>query len=802
MLQYTDKASRAEMRFAGLGLNLAGGLLLLIGLVNWFNLRGVVQSGWLPCLGGLALGLTLLFLGDRCYKGSLPAYAQPLLATGSIVLLFTACAAHYLFHLLPTAGLVVSVMLLVAWGGLAVFRYQCTFLGHGMLAALFLAPFFLRLPGGTLVAYLVSIHLGTTLLAWYRRYPTYLVVGFLGSYGLFFAQFQLSQPVLTLAFLASTYALFLLSSYLFQFVRDEQDELGMLLGLVQPTAFALLSYLVLFLLPNAVAVSLYATLFAVHLALTLAAQARGYALLQRINLILTLLFANAAISFVPYFASDTSFFALTSVLWLAEAFLLLALARRFQAAILSRFSYLALFLVAVQLCYVLPEMPQTSAAEVLHQMLLSLVCVGALTAYGVSILNRPQELPGADLMARAALATAVLRTGAMVLHDGTPSLALLAAASLALLLAVLGLRLERVREEMRSLVILLALVVAAAACLLPVAWWARLGIAAVLTTSAAVLRRERESCLEPLALVVLAPLSLVWGIGPALVLSAAVALSLTLWPRASFEPFRKKAIDLLAGVTAWFALLAVPLSESPVLWALALLWAAMPEGARWIVPLAIGLKASFALGSGAGVTLLWCLAGGLLLSREPRAARTLLFLACLKSILVDGTLGFGPYGPYLLPTHSLGWLDLAGFVGVTSSYFLLARRLQPGEPRNELLVMGLTAFSFGSAGFLHSALGVLIEFQVILSAFWCASAFLFILIGVHRELKVFRLFGLTILAAATLKILCVDAGVLSAYSQVTTLMILGALLMCVSFIYQLNRSRLTESPELVANPSA
>ncbi len=801
MLQYTDKASAAEMRFAGLGLNLVGGLMLLIGMVSWFNLRGAVQSGWLPCLGGLVLGLTLLFLGDRCWRGSLPAYAQPLLATGSAVLLFTACAAHYLFHLLPTAGLVASVMLLVAWGGLAVFRYQCSYLGHGMLAALFLAPFFLRMPGVALVAYLVSIHLGTTLLAWYRRYPTYLVVGFLGSYALFFAQFQLTRPELTLAFLASTYGLFLLGNYLFQFVRGEQDELGLLLGLVQPTAFALLSYLVLFLLPNAVAVSLYLALAAVHLALTLAAQRHSFGLLQRINLILTLLFANAAISFVPYFASDTSFFALTSVLWLGEAFVLLALARRFESAILSRFSYLALLLVAVQLCYVLPEMPQNSAAEVLHQMLLSLLCVGALTAYGISILNRPQDLPGADLVARASLATAVLRTGAMVWQDGTPSLALLAAASLALLLAVLGLRLERVREEMRSLVILLAVGVAWVALTNPVVWWARLGSAIVLATAAAVLRRERESWLEPLALVTLAPLGLSWGLGPALVLYSAVALFLNLWPRVAFEPFRKLATDLLAGATAFLALLALPLSESPVLWALALIWTMMPEGQRYLVPLAIGVKASFTLGTGAGVTLLWCLAGGLLLAREPRAARILLFAACLKSILVDGTLGFGPYGLYLLPTHSLGWLDLAGFLGVTSSYFLLAGRMDRGEPRNELLVMGLTAFSFGSAGFLHSALGVLMEFQVILSAFWCASAFVFILIGVHRELKVFRLFGLTILAAATLKILAVDVGVLSAYSRVTTLMILGGLLMSVSFVYQLNRSRLTESPELVANPS-
>ncbi len=800
-MQYTDKASAAEMRFAGLGLNLVGGLMLLIGMVSWLNLRGAVQSGWLPSLGGLVLGLTLLFLGDRCWRGGLPAYAQPLLATGSTVLLFTVCAAHYLFHLLPTAGLVASVMLLVTWGGLAVFRYQCSSLGHGMLAALFLAPFFLRMPGVALVGYLLAIHLGTTLLAWYRRYPTYLLVGFLGSYVLFFARFQLSQPGLTLAFLASTYALFLLGNYLFCFVRGEQDELGLLLGLAQPTAFALLSYLVLFLLPNAVAVCLYLVLAAVHLILTLAARRHSFGLLQSINLILTLLFANAAISFVPYFASDTSFFALTSVLWLGEAFLLLALARRLESAILSRFSYLALVLVAVQLCYVLPEMPQSSATEVLHQMLLSLLCVGALTAYGVSILNRPQDLPGADLMARAALATAVLRTGAMVLKDGTPSLALLAAASLALLLAVLGLRLERVREEMRSLVLLLGLAVAAGTLWLSVDWWARLVIAALLTATAAVLRRERETCLEPLALITLLPLGLSWGLGPALVLASSLALVLNLWPRASFEPFRKRATDLLAASTALAALLGVPLSDSPVLWTLALLWAAIPQEQRSLVPLAIGLKASFTLGTGAGVTLLWCLAGGLLLTCQPRAARTLLFLACLKSILVDGTLGFGPYGPYLLPTHSLGWLDLVGFLGVTSSYFLLARRLHRGEPRNELLVMGLTAFSFGSAGFLHSALGVLIEFQVILSAFWCASAFLFIVIGVHRELKVFRLFGLTILAAATLKILWVDVGVLSAYSRVTTLMILGALLMAVSFVYQINRSRLTESSALVANPS-
>ncbi|MEW6282699.1 MAG: hypothetical protein AB1758_29080, partial [Candidatus Eremiobacterota bacterium] len=56
--RYTEKASRAEMRFAGL-LQFAGVGLVVLGLLHLLRVSGSISSGWFPCLLGLATGLGL-----------------------------------------------------------------------------------------------------------------------------------------------------------------------------------------------------------------------------------------------------------------------------------------------------------------------------------------------------------------------------------------------------------------------------------------------------------------------------------------------------------------------------------------------------------------------------------------------------------------------------------------------------------------------------------------------------------------------------------------------------------------------
>jgi len=247
--------------------------------------------------------------------------------------------------------------------------------------------------------------------------------------------------------------------------------------------------------------------------------------------------------------------------------------------------------------------------------------------------------------------------------------------------------------------------------------------------------------------------------------------------------------DVQAGVVSFAAagLLVLALGALPYLLGLAALAAAL----RWLrtLSLAVILRAVYAVvllstqlytsSWGQGATLAWALlalAGLRFLTPLSVVALTAAFL---KSTLVD--LGFSSVW------GTLTAVKLLAGAGLTLT-FLAAARLAPQKDQRTLFtLLGLVEFTFQMTDVLFNLYGILDEFQIILSAFWCLAGFLFTAAGLQLTAPVPRLFGLTILVASALKICLVDLWVLNAYTQTTTLTILGALLMATGFLYQRHR---------------
>ncbi|MEW6282457.1 MAG: hypothetical protein AB1758_27865, partial [Candidatus Eremiobacterota bacterium] len=657
-----------------------------------------------------------------------------------------------------------------------------------------------------LSAYLLAISAGTVALAYFKQWDVYLMVALWCSYGLFLSRFGLERPAAALTFLAATYALFLVASNLFPILRGRLTRSSTMLSLANPVAFAVLSYLALGRLPNLVAVGLYLSLAAIHLAICQLARGRSFVELGRSHLILSLLFGNAAISFVPYFSTETSYFAPVTLLWLIEG----AWLARAESRLLRAASVASLGLSTAQLLVVLPWMPD--AREVLALSVLSLVGMTASTHR--LLLREGWEGPVAALITAVSLGR--------LMWDASPgSLLVPGAAGMAVLLFLFSLKHGARLGFLRHLGLMLAGLDALAAWVFPAHPVLMLGTAALMMAAGALAHRLEErypadergllSMWDFAAWTVL--LRSIWDLG-ALVGSA---LTLVMWVAS------RRRRDLQQGLAAWTALMGVFAVFSALAWPFghrlelgltSLSWLAIwalagpflvpsNRNALGLVPIVLWLKLSLAVSFGAPGTLLWCLAAMLLDRSGQRfhqdCARAVMFLALLKTVLADGTLRLAARGLELVPFQGLHLLDLAAMAAVVPTFFLVSRG-KPPELRNQFLLMGLLAFCFTAASAMHNFFGVLLTYQAMLSAFYCASAFGLILLGIYLELKVLRLFGLTILAACSLKIVLVDQFVLSAYGRVGASLILGGLMMAVSFLYQSHRGRLEEEPESEPNP--
>ena len=158
-------------------------------------------------------------------------------------------------------------------------------------------------------------------------------------------------------------------------------------------------------------------------------------------------------------------------------------------------------------------------------------------------------------------------------------------------------------------------------------------------------------------------------------------------------------------------------------------------------------------------------------------SRWMYFMAFVKSVLYDTN-----FVEQLAPVQYPCTFLVSG-VFLATGHLLVQKR----EVRNFFLVLGLVVCSFQVTFLFHSWWGDQLLFQPVLSGFWAVVALFVVAAGISLNLKVYRLFGLIMLVANSVKILVVDIHVLDSYSRTNTYLILGVLLMATSFLYQRRR---------------
>ena len=390
----SERASRAEMLFAGHYLNIFGILLLVTGLASYLKSSGA-SSGMLESMLGGALGVVLLIIGEYFYRKGLKQYSHPVLTGGFCLLFFTACSAHFRHELMGQETLFALLLPLVICSNASVFRYDSKMIGNVMLVVYFFTPLFITFTFQSfsiIFFYLLAINLGSTIVAFHKKWDFQLLVSSLGSYALYFAHFRSESNALnSLLLLFVIYGLSLLANNILYFFRPEASDYNLVLSFVNPTVFAILSAVTILALPNWARVSAYCVLALIHGVIAFIADDRrgensNFLPLATSSLSLCLLFSSAAISFVTYFSDSTTYFGLVTLLWFGFALALLAIAFKVDrhSVVLSRFSYFGMLLAVAQVVYVLPSM--------VGSQMLQVASLGLYASYFLLLFARRENL--------------------------------------------------------------------------------------------------------------------------------------------------------------------------------------------------------------------------------------------------------------------------------------------------------------------------------------------------------------------------------------------------------------------------
>lgn len=905
-----ERASRAEMLFAGHYLNLFGVLLLLTGLTSYLKSAVGASTGLPQTLLGGALGVFLLIAGELFYRKG-QQFFQPLVMGGYTLLFLVASAAHFRYELTSQTGLFLTLLPLVVGSVASAFRYDSKLIGNAMLVVFFFAPVFVTFSFSNFWAiffYLLAINLGSALVAFYKRWDFQLLMAALGSYTLYFAHFRTETASRSLLVLFVIYGLSLLANNVLHFLRKVDSDYNLVLSFINPTVFAALSAVTILGLPNWARVSVYATLAGLHLALAIKADQRRaenstFLLLATSNLSLSLLFSWAAISFVTYFSDNTAYFGLVTLLMfvLALGLQLVSFELPRHSRVLCRFSYFGIVLAVAQVVYVLPSMQGSGWLQ-----LASLALYGA---YFLVFLKRRE-----GLSFEQGLAFKVTGVGGAVFFVNTvsslasPSVSILALGTLALASLTLPLGAGELREfrvlphlftaavgwqslqawESQGLgnlalpLFVLALgvaihkalksgrqvefmwywvgVLATRAVLPPLSGGLEFTILALAVCHLTLVgaagrvnqgRRLGQSAVLPS--MILAYCSLVVGpdLMPTLAGSLAIlalshlaayrhgasltgvdlALQVAVLARVgagAYQPYPATCLVLcgliaaglsrfkltqfsvalyglvcvgslaLSGgasgsLAAWSALLFIPTTFLP-----GYIWSRGSQASVAIA--AFGSLALMRLSLGAHIgpvsTLLWALLATVFLRERVQSftvdnwndfgqgifdvSRILYFTSFVKAICFDANFVGRPDLLHYPAAFGLGGLFLL------SAHLWVAKR----EVRNVFVVLGLLIFCFQLTFLAHGWWGDRMVFQPVLSGFWSLVGFLVVAVGVVSKVKIYRLFGLTTLVGNTVKILLVDIHVLDSYSKTNTYLILGALLIMTSLLYQRQKDRL------------
>ena len=228
---------------------------------NWFAIIGAISlalgigfflklsfdNNWIGDTGriilGIALGMALLGVGEFAQRRA-PFWAQAVSAGAAAILYTSIYAAFALYQLIRPDAALLFLAVVVAMAGLLAVRYESIVIGFLGIIGAFVAPVLLGpdLPDIRLVLpYILVVDLGILGVSALRNWRWFILMGWIGSYGLFAygsGQFPDYEPLLMQAGLTGIFLIFAGATTLFHILwKRIPDPMDMSLVAVNATAF-------------------------------------------------------------------------------------------------------------------------------------------------------------------------------------------------------------------------------------------------------------------------------------------------------------------------------------------------------------------------------------------------------------------------------------------------------------------------------------------------------------------------------------------------------------------------------------
>ena len=230
-----------------------GALALVLGL--GFFLKLSFDNNWIGdterILLGIAVGMALLGAGEYARR-RVPFWSQAVTAGGAAILYLSIYAAFALYQLIRPDAAFLFLAVVVGMAGLLAIRYESIVIGILGIIGAFIAPVLLgpELPDIRLVMpYILVVDLGILWVATFRNWRWFILLGWIGSYGLFAAgvsQYPGYEPLLMQAGLTAMFLIFVGATTLFHILwRRVPGPLDMSLVAINGMAFFTLTVAIL-----------------------------------------------------------------------------------------------------------------------------------------------------------------------------------------------------------------------------------------------------------------------------------------------------------------------------------------------------------------------------------------------------------------------------------------------------------------------------------------------------------------------------------------------------------------------------
>ena len=230
-----------------------GAVSLVLGL--GFFLKLSFDNNWIGDTGrivlGIAAGMALLGTGEYAQR-RVPLWAQAVTAGGAAILYLSIYSAFALYQLIRPDVALLFLAVVVGLAGLLAIRYDSIVIGFLGIIGAFIAPVLLGpelLDIRLALPYILIVDLGILWVATFRNWRWFVLMGWIGSYGLFAAaldQFPGYEPILMQAGLTAMFLIFVGATTLFHILwRRVPGPLDMSIVAINGTAFFALTVAIL-----------------------------------------------------------------------------------------------------------------------------------------------------------------------------------------------------------------------------------------------------------------------------------------------------------------------------------------------------------------------------------------------------------------------------------------------------------------------------------------------------------------------------------------------------------------------------